>query len=473
MNLKLKIRVQNCRNIEKKCDAIFENVIENIMNINVVMILYVIGIIICDLIYHLKELYVIYASEIIVRSIVYIVCKTVITVEFPNAKYRRKQIKVHLNLPVEKMGHLYRVIKQHVIGIKCRNSLPLRTQDNYKHKNMGGKTAMYPWKSYVILLYEILIYLRNIIFQVRIMLSICWTTKPFHNFKSKCINEIPLFIVISYQQIKEMIYTRVQMKTLHRESTYKDFIQKNEMFLPYVIRKSSIVLVPVHNFSNLLFVIFIKHTYIIYIHKHRIVYKNKSVNPNIYIVVKSMVIKCININTHVAESSPTSWYKVNYYKYRNKNMEWNVRRICNVYSNIVNINVKNEMYLCEIFLIMYKKENCVCKGLTFLFICVVVKLFFIKFINITRVVESSFKSGYKVNYYNNRNQYMVCNVRRICNIYIVNMKVRIKTYLCPKFVIMCKYENCVCKYLTFLFRCEILFENNLIILLYDNVQQYN
>ena len=204
MNLKLKIRVQNCRNIEKKCDAIFENVIENIMNINVVTILYVIGIIICDLIYHLKKLYVIYASEIIVRSIVYIVCKTVITVEFPNAKNRRKQIKVHLNLSVEKMGHLYRVIKQHVIGIKCRNSLPLRTQDNYKHKNMGGKTAMYPWKSYVILLYEILKYLRNIIFQVRIMLSIsCWTTTPFHNFNSKCMNEIPLFIVISYQQIKE------------------------------------------------------------------------------------------------------------------------------------------------------------------------------------------------------------------------------------------------------------------------------
>ena len=85
------------------------------------------------------------------------------------------------------------------------------------------------------------------------------------------------------------------------------------------------------------------------------------------------------------------------------------------------------------------------------------------------------KSGYKVNYYNYRNQYMVCNVRRICNVYIVNIKVRIKTYphVCPKFVIMCKYENCVCKYLTFLFRCEILFENNLIILLYDNVQQYN
>ena len=443
------------------------------MNINVVTILYVIGIIICDLIYHLKELYVIYASEIIVRRIVYIVCKTVITVEFPNAKNRRKQIKVHLNLPVEKMGHLYRVIKQHVIGIKCRNSLPLRTQDNYKHKNMGGKTAIYPWKSYVILLYEILIYLRNIIFQVRIMSSICWTTKPFHNFKSKCINEIPLFIVISYQQIKEMIYTRVQMKTLHRENTYKDFIQKNEMFLPYVIRKSSIVLLPVHNFSNLLFVLFIKHTCIIYIHKHRIVYKNKSVNPNIYIVVKSVVIKCIYINTHEAESSPTSWYKVNYYKYRNQNMVWNVRRMCNVCINIVNINVKNEMYLCEIFLIMYKKENCVCKGLTFLFICVVVKLFFIKFINITRVVESSFKSGYKVNYYNYRNQYIVRNVRRICNVYIVNIKVRIKMYLCPKFVIMCKHENCVCKYLTFLFRCEILFEINLIILLYDNVQQYN
>ena len=72
----------------------------------------------------------------------YIVCKTVITVEFPNAKNRRKQIKVHLNLSVEKMGHLYRVIKQHVIDIKCRNSLPLCTQDNYKHNNMGSKTAM-------------------------------------------------------------------------------------------------------------------------------------------------------------------------------------------------------------------------------------------------------------------------------------------------------------------------------------------
>jgi hypothetical protein len=102
---------------------------------------------------------------------------------------------------------------------------------------------------------------------------------------------------------------------------------------------------------------------------------------------------------------------------------------------------------------MYKKENCVCKGLTFLFTCVVVKLFFRKFINITRVVESSFKRVYKVNYYN----YMVCNVRRICNVYIVNIKVR-KTYphVCPKFVIMCKYENCVCKYLTFLFRCVSL-----------------
>jgi hypothetical protein len=86
MDLKLKLRVQNCRNIEKKCEDIFVNVNENIMNINVVMILYVICIIICDLIYHLTELYVMYASEIIVRSIVYIVCKTVITVEFPNAK---------------------------------------------------------------------------------------------------------------------------------------------------------------------------------------------------------------------------------------------------------------------------------------------------------------------------------------------------------------------------------------------------
>ena len=62
MNLKLKIRVQSCRNIEKKCDVIFENVIENIRNIIVVMILYVICIIICDSIYHLKELYVIYVT---------------------------------------------------------------------------------------------------------------------------------------------------------------------------------------------------------------------------------------------------------------------------------------------------------------------------------------------------------------------------------------------------------------------------
>jgi hypothetical protein len=67
--------------------------------------------------------------------------------------------------------------------------------------------------------------------------------RKYINISYNKINEIPLFIVISYQQIKEMIYTRVQMKTLHRESTYKDFIQKNEMFLPYVIRKSSIVLV--------------------------------------------------------------------------------------------------------------------------------------------------------------------------------------------------------------------------------------
>jgi hypothetical protein len=41
-------------------------------------------------------------------------------------------------------------------------------------------------------------------------------------------------------------------------------------------------------------------------------------------------------------------------------------RICNIFSNIIKINMKNEMYLCEIFLIMYKKEKCVCKDLTFL-----------------------------------------------------------------------------------------------------------
>jgi len=119
-----------------------------------------------------------------------------------------------------------------------------------------------------------------------------------------------------------------------------------------------------------------------------------------------MVRKFINI-THVAKSSPTSWYKVNYYKYRNRYMTCNVRRICNVYSNIVNINVKKEMYLCDICLIMYKNENCVCKGLTFLFICVVVvKSIFIKFINITHVAESSFTSGYKVNYCKYRSQHM-------------------------------------------------------------------
>ena len=115
-----------------------------------------------------------------------------------------------------------------------------------------------------------------------------------------------------------------------------------------------------------------------------------------------MVIKCININTHVAESSPTSRYKFNSYKYRNQNMVWNVRRICNVYNNIVNINVKNEMYLCEIFLIMYKKENCVCKGLTFLFICVVVKLFFYKIYKHYPCGRKFIQEGYKVNYYNYR-----------------------------------------------------------------------
>ena len=261
-----------------------------------------------------------------------------------------------------------------------------------------------------------------------------------------------------------MIYTRVHTQTLYRENTYKDPI-------PYAVRKSSVVLLPVHNFNNLLFVIFIEHTFKIYLHNHRIVYKNQSVNPNIYVVGKSMVRKFINI-THVAESSPTSRYKVNYYKYRNRYMTCNVRRTCKVYCNIVNINMKKEMYLCDIFLIMYKNENCVCKGLTFLFICVV-KSFFIKFINITHVAESSFTSGYKVNYYKYRNQHMVCNVRRICNVYIVNINVRIKMYLhnvCPKCVIKYEYEKCDCKCLTFLFRCEISLENNLVNLFYDNVQ---
>jgi hypothetical protein len=42
MDLKLKIRVLSCRNVEQKREVIFENVIENIMNINVIMPLYVI-----------------------------------------------------------------------------------------------------------------------------------------------------------------------------------------------------------------------------------------------------------------------------------------------------------------------------------------------------------------------------------------------------------------------------------------------
>ena len=169
------------------------------------------------------------------------------------------------------------------------------------------------------------------------------------------------------------------------------------MYLPYVVRQSSIVLY----FSNLLSIIFIEYAFIIYMHKYRIVYKNQSVNPNIYVVVKSMIRKFINI-AHVAESSRTSRYnlKVNYYKYRNPYMLCKVRRIFSVQSSIVNINVRKEMYLCEIFLIMYKNENCVCKGLTFLFIYVVVKSIFIKFINITYVAKSSFTSWYNVNNYN-------------------------------------------------------------------------
>ena len=97
---------------------------------------------------------------------------------------------------------------------------------------------------------------------------------------------------------------RVQTQTLYRESTYKDFIQTNEMYFPYEVGKSYIVLLPIHNFSNLLSVIFIEHNFIIYIHKHRIVYKNQSVNPNIYVVVKSIVRTFINI-THVRERGGT------------------------------------------------------------------------------------------------------------------------------------------------------------------------
>jgi len=77
------------------------------------------------------------------------------------------------------MGHLSCVIKQNLIDFKCRKSLPLRTQEKYKHKNVDCTTTVYPWKSYVILLYEILVYLRNI-FQIRIMLPVSYVGLQNH-----------------------------------------------------------------------------------------------------------------------------------------------------------------------------------------------------------------------------------------------------------------------------------------------------
>lgn len=148
--------------------------------------------------------------------------------------------------------------------------LPLCTQEIYQHKNVGCTTEVYLWKSHVILIYEILVYLRSTS-QIRIMLPIYRSTKPYYNFySSKCINEILLFIVMSYLQTTEMIYTRVQTQTLYRESTYTKCIQTNAMYLPYVDGKSSVVLLPVHNFSNLLSVMFIEYNFILYMHKHRI-----------------------------------------------------------------------------------------------------------------------------------------------------------------------------------------------------------
>ena len=86
------------------------------MNINVIMPLYVIWIIISALIYHLKELYVTYASENIVRSRIYIVWKTVITVEFHKATYRRKQI----NLTCREKGSFVLCNKtKYLIDDKC------------------------------------------------------------------------------------------------------------------------------------------------------------------------------------------------------------------------------------------------------------------------------------------------------------------------------------------------------------------
>ena len=38
-----------------------------------------------------------------------------------------------------------------------------------------------------------------------------------------------------------------------------------------------------------------------------------------------------------------------------------------LHAYIVNIDVSKEMYLCQKFVIMCKKKNCVCKCLTFLF----------------------------------------------------------------------------------------------------------
>jgi hypothetical protein len=73
------------------------------------------------------------------------------------------------------------------------------------------------------LLIAICEYLRNIIFQVRITLSICWTTKPFHNFNSKCINEIPLFIDDIYKGTNENIIQWKYIASCYRFSCYYRF----------------------------------------------------------------------------------------------------------------------------------------------------------------------------------------------------------------------------------------------------------
>jgi hypothetical protein len=127
------------------------------------------------------------STVITVLHTIYTILLTIISDAYMTYNSFKWYIKSQVIMPITYkimttlIFHLYRVIKQHVIGIKCRNSLPLRTQDNYKHKNMGCKTAMYPWKSYVILLYDVIL-TWNIMFRKYINISYNKMTYDFHGY---------------------------------------------------------------------------------------------------------------------------------------------------------------------------------------------------------------------------------------------------------------------------------------------------